>query len=43
MQLSKFTDYAFRTLIYLGKNREDMVIVSDLAKELDISEHHLKR
>lgn len=43
MQLSKFTDYAFRTLIYLGKNREDMAIVSDLAKELDISEHHLKK
>ncbi|MGG7177894.1 RrF2 family transcriptional regulator [Clostridium paraputrificum] len=43
MQLSKFTDYAFRTLIYLGNNRDKNSIVDDLAKELEISEHHLKK
>lgn len=43
MQLSKFSDYAFRTLIYLAKNREDLCTVDQLAKELEISEHHLKK
>lgn len=43
MQLSKFTDYTFRTLIYLGRNEDKNVIVRELAKELDISEQHLKK
>ena len=43
MQLSKFTDYAFRTLIYLARNRKNNCIVEELAEELSISEHHLKK
>ena len=43
MQLSKFTDYAFRSLIYLANNREKLCTVEELAKELQVSEHHLKK
>lgn len=43
MQLSKFTDYAFRTLIYLAKNVHKNCTVDELAKELDISKDHLKK
>lgn len=43
MQLSKFTDYAFRALIYLARNREENLIIEDLAKELNISKDHLKK
>ena len=43
MQLSKFTDYAFRALIYLAKNKEENLTVDILAKELEISSHHLKK
>lgn len=43
MQLSKFTDYAFRALIYLANNKDDNSTVDKLAAELEISEHHLKK
>lgn len=43
MQLSKFTDYAFRALIYLAKNSEENLTVDILAKNLEISSHHLKK
>ena len=43
MQLSKFTDYAFRALIYLAKNPEDNGTVDILAERLEISSHHLKK
>lgn len=43
MQLSKFTDYAFRALIYLAKNSEENLTVDILSKELDVSSHHLKK
>jgi Rrf2 family transcriptional regulator, nitric oxide-sensitive transcriptional repressor len=43
MQLSKFTDYAFRALMYLGKNNEANLTIDILAKNLDISIHHLKK
>lgn len=43
MQLSKFTDYSFRTLIYLAKNVDKNCTVDELAKELDISKDHLKK
>lgn len=43
MQLSKFTDYAFRALIYLAKNPEENATVDKLAEELEISTHHLKK
>lgn len=43
MQLSKFTDYAFRALIYLANNREKLSTVEELAVELNASEHHIKK
>lgn len=43
MQLSKFTDYAFRALIYLAKGSNENTTVDKLAEELDISIHHLKK
>ena len=43
MYLSKFTDYSFRALIYLAVNREKLCTVEELANNLDISEHHLKK
>lgn len=43
MQLSKFTDYAFRALIYLAKNSNENCTVEKLAENLDISSHHLKK
>lgn len=43
MYLSKFTDYSFRALVYLAINSEKVCTVEELAKNLDISEHHLKK
>lgn len=43
MYLSKFTDYSFRALMYLAENGDKLCTVEELAKRLDISEHHLKK
>lgn len=43
MQLSKFTDYAFRMLIYLAKNKDKNSVVDEMANELNIPKHHLKK
>ena len=44
MQLSKFTDYSFRVLITLAsKKTEGLATAEELAKELNTSEHHLKK
>ena len=43
MNISKFSDYAYRTLIYLAKNRDKLCTVEELSKDLYISEHHLKK
>ena len=45
MQLSKFTDYAFRVLILLGQDYESARLhtAEELAQRLDTSEHHLKK
>lgn len=43
MQLSKFTDYAFRALIYLANNRDKLCTVEELGQELNASEHHIKK
>ncbi|MGN1478726.1 MAG: RrF2 family transcriptional regulator, partial [Acutalibacteraceae bacterium] len=34
---------AFRILIYLAKNQEKLCTVEELASNLEISEHHLKK
>lgn len=43
MQLSKFTDYTFRALIYLAKHKDKLCTVEELATHLDVSEHHMKK
>ncbi|MEG2354027.1 MAG: Rrf2 family transcriptional regulator [Clostridium sp.] len=43
MQLSKFTDYSFRSLLYLATHNERLCTVDELAKNLDISVNHLKK
>lgn len=43
MQLSKFTDYTFRVLIYMGTHPDELCTVEQLAKTLQVSEHHLKK
>lgn len=43
MQLSKFTDYTFRVLIYMAKHQEQLLTVEQLATKLEVSEHHLKK
>lgn len=43
MQLSKFSDYSFRALIYLSKYQSELCTVEKLAQELKTSEHHMKK
>jgi len=43
LNLSKFSDYAFRILIYLAHNQDKICTVEELASNLEISEHHLKK
>lgn len=43
MQLSKFTDYTFRVLIYMATHQEELYTVEQLATNLEVSEHHLKK
>lgn len=43
MQLSKFTDYTFRVLIYMGTHQDELCTVERLATKLEVSEHHLKK
>ena len=43
MQLSKFTDYTFRALIYLAIHQEELCTVEQLAITLNVSEHQLKK
>lgn len=43
MNISKFSDYSFRILIFLGNNQGQMYTVDDLSTTLDLSSHHLKK
>ncbi|WP_143315487.1 Rrf2 family transcriptional regulator [Clostridium sp. HBUAS56017] len=43
MNLSKFSDYAFRILIYLAENQDKLCTVEELASSLEVSEHHVKK
>ncbi len=41
MQLSKFTDYSLRVLIYTAAKHPDKVSITELAEAYDISRNHL--
>ena len=43
MYLSKFTDYSFRILIYLGHNPNKLFTVDELSNTLNLSTHHIKK
>ncbi len=42
MNLSKYTDYSFRILIYLGNN-DKLCKVEEMSKHLKISQNHIKK
>lgn len=41
MYLSKFTDYSFRMLIYLGNNQNKLFTIDGLSNTLNLSAHHI--
>lgn len=41
MQLTQFTDYGFRTLIYLMSHSQDVVTVKEISEYHSISRNHL--
>lgn len=43
MQLTRFTDYALRVLIYLGANSERLVTIKEIAEKHGLSENHLMK
>lgn len=42
MNLSKYTDYSFRILIYLGNNNK-LCKIEEISKHLNISQNHIKK
>jgi Rrf2 family nitric oxide-sensitive transcriptional repressor len=43
MRLTSYTDYALRTLIYLGLHRDKLVTIQDIADLHGISKNHLMK
>ncbi|TAN73067.1 MAG: Rrf2 family transcriptional regulator [Gallionella sp.] len=43
MQLTRFTDYSLRALMYLGERLDHLVTIREIAEAHDISENHLMK
>lgn len=43
MYLSKFTDYSFRIMMYLGNHPNELYTVDELSSILNLSTHHIKK
>lgn len=43
LKLTKFTDYSFRVLIYLGLQESRLVTIHEMAEHYDISKNHLMK
>lgn len=43
MHLTEFTDNALRLLVYLGKHRERIATINEIAERYGISRHHLAK
>ncbi len=41
MHLSKYTDYSFRVLMYLGTHNDRLVTISEISQKYSISKNHL--
>ena len=43
MQITRYTDYSLRVLIYLAINQDQLTTISDIAKSYGISKNHLMK
>jgi Rrf2 family nitric oxide-sensitive transcriptional repressor len=43
MQLTRFTDYSLRTLIYVGLHQDRLMTIHEIAQHYDISQAHLTK
>ncbi|MFZ5512063.1 MAG: Rrf2 family transcriptional regulator [Pseudomonadota bacterium] len=43
MQLTRFTDYALRVLIFLAGKGEELATIGEIARSYDISENHVMK
>ncbi|MGL4820630.1 MAG: RrF2 family transcriptional regulator, partial [Bacilli bacterium] len=43
MQISKFSDYSFRVLIYTATQTERLCTIEEIASEYGLSKNHLKK
>ena len=43
MRLTRYSDYALRTLLYLGLHGRDLASIGDIARAYRISENHLTK
>lgn len=43
MRISRYTDYAFRVLMYLAVNNSERVTMAEIASYYDISHEHLRK
>jgi Rrf2 family nitric oxide-sensitive transcriptional repressor len=43
MNVTRFTDYSMRVLIYLTVNNSDLVTIKEIAQSYDISKNHLMK
>lgn len=43
MRLTRYTDYAIRVLLYLGRPTEQLCSIAEIARAYDISQNHLMK
>lgn len=43
MHITQHTDYALRTLIYLGTNEDRLVTIQEISERFDVSRNHLMK